>query len=203
MKRSIRKVIFLLAGSALLLATGCNKDDDDHGDEHEHELITTLIATFTPQGGGTAIEMKFYDPDGDGPTAPEITVDGPLNSSTTYDVSLQLLNENESEDMGDPHYNVNLEIQAEDDHHQFFFEPSNGGFTLEFDSYEDFDGNSNPLGLETVFSTGAASSGTLTITLLHEPDKNATNVSDGDMTNAGGEIDLEVTFNVDIEDPTL
>ena len=35
--------------------------------------------------------------------------------------------------------------------------------------------------------------------LRHEPDKSAAGVSSGDITNAGGETDIEVSFNVIIE----
>jgi hypothetical protein len=37
------------------------------------------------------------------------------------------------------------------------------------------------------------------VTLRHEPDKGAAGVSGGDITNAGGDTDIEVTFPVVIE----
>ena len=42
-------------------------------------------------------------------------------------------------------------------------------------------------------------SGTITVTLRHEPNKDAAGVSSGDIANAGGETDIEVTFNVEIQ----
>ena len=48
-------------------------------------------------------------------------------------------------------------------------------------------------------TTGDASSGDVTVILRHEPDKEADGVSDGDVTNAGGETDVEVTFDADVE----
>jgi len=39
----------------------------------------------------------------------------------------------------------------------------------------------------------------VTITLRHEPAKDATGVSDGDITNAGGETDISVNFPVEIQ----
>ena len=65
--------------------------------------------------------------------------------------------------------------------------------------YEDEDGDGNPIGLETTMITGDPSTGTLTVILRHEPDKNADGVSDGDITNAGGETDIEVDFPVVIK----
>ena len=42
------------------------------------------------------------------------------------------------------------------------------------------------------WSTNAAGSGELQVVLRHEPDKFGANVSAGDITNAGGETDIEV-----------
>ena len=45
-------------------------------------------------------------------------------------------------------------------------------------------------------TTGSMSnpSASMTVILRHEPDKAGAGVSDGDITNAGGETDIEVTF---------
>ena len=37
------------------------------------------------------------------------------------------------------------------------------------------------------------------MTLRHEPAKDASGVAAGDITNAGGETDIEVTFDVTVE----
>ena len=63
----------------------------------------------------------------------------------------------------------------------------------------DFDGDGNPVGLANILTTGSAGSGNLTVTLKHEPDKSASGVSDGDMTNAGGETDISVTWVITVE----
>ncbi|MEZ7887763.1 MAG: type 1 periplasmic binding fold superfamily protein, partial [Flavobacteriales bacterium] len=61
------------------------------------------------------------------------------------------------------------------------------------------DEEGNPIGLSTVLTTGEMGSGTITVTLRHEPNKDAAGVSSGDIANAGGETDIEVTFNVEIQ----
>ena len=66
-------------------------------------------------------------------------------------------------------------------------------------NYTDEDSNENPIGIATSVETGAASNGTLTIVLRHEPIKAAENVATGDITNAGGETDIEVQFDIVIE----
>ena len=95
-----------------------------------------------------------------------------------------------------PAENIGEEVAEEDDEHQFFFQSTVAGLTVE---YGDNDDNGNPLGLLTTVSTGVAGTGTLTVTLRHEPDKNAAGVSDGSIDNAGGETDIEVTFPIDVQ----
>ena len=51
----------------------------------------------------------------------------------------------------------------------------------------------------TTLTTGEAGTGTLSIILRHEPAKDASGVSDGQIANAGGETDIEVSFNITIE----
>ena len=110
---------------------------------------------------------------------------------TIYTGSITILNETES-----PAENVTEEVEEEDKDHQFFFETTVTGLTVE---YTDFDGDGNPVGLSTFLTTGAAGSGDLTVTLKHEPDKSASGVADGDMTNAGGETDISVTWAITVE----
>ena len=153
------------------------------------EVITTLIYNIQDTSG-LLINLKFQDLDGDGGNAPTIT-GGSFRPNTTYFGSLALINESVS-----PAEEINAEILAEAIDHQFFFESSISDLTI---AYTDQDANNNPLGILTNFTTGAAGSGTLKITLRHQPDKAANGVSDGDITNAGGETDIEVTFDIVIE----
>ncbi len=174
---------FLFAG---LLMVSCSSDDDNPEPVLEEEVITTMTITLTPAGGGTAIELKTRDLDGDGPNAPVITVSGDLASGTTYNGTIELLNETEN-----PAEDITEEVEEKDEEHQFFYTASASlNATM---SYENFDGNSEPLGTEFTLATGAASTGTLTFTLRHEPNKPNTGLAD-----AGGETDIEETFTVTI-----
>jgi len=187
--KTIKFCAYFLA--AALVFQGCDDDDDMMPPiENEEEVITTLRMTFTPDGGGDDIVLEFQDLDADGPDAPTITVN-PLDASTDYSVAITLLNETES-----PAENVTLEIEEEDDEHQFFFDTTVPELTI---AYADTDGDGNPVGLSTNVSTGVAGSGLLTVTLRHEPDKNASGVSNGDIANAGGETDIEVIFGVTVQ----
>lgn len=180
------KTIKLLS---LILITGiifqsCSNDDDNPEPVNEEEVITTLTATLN--GGGSTVTMTYQDLDGDGPGAATITVSGPLSAGTTYSGSLDLLNEAES-----PAESITEEIEEEDEEHQFFFSSTNNVGTF---AYNDTDGDGNPVGLSFTLTTGAATTGSITIILRHEPAKDAAGVSDGDITNAGGETDLSVSF---------
>ncbi len=183
-----KNILWALPLFTVLLFTACEKDDPEI--PNEEELITTLIYTLTPDGGGTPIEFRFTDLDGDGGNDPVITT-GTLAANTSYTGVITLLNETES-----PADVISDEVAEEADEHQFFFQVSGANVTV---AYADADGNGNPIGIESTVSAGDASTGTLTITLRHEPNKSGDGVAAGDITNAGGETDIEVTFQVVIQ----
>ena len=185
------KNISILSLIALFFVS-CSDDDTNPLPVNEEEVITTLSATLVPENGGDTITLKTQDLDGDGPNAPVITVSGNLKANTVYTGSLELLNETES-----PAELINTEIEEENDDHQFFFQTTNALATFD---YLDFDDDNNPLGLEFTLTTAAAATGNITITLRHEPNKNADGVSDGNIENAGGETDIQAVFSVVIEE---
>lgn len=182
------KLFLLLSFFALLSLPACNDDDiDDNPDE---EVITTLnyslFSTSAP-----SVTLSFRDLDGDGGTAPTIS-GGTLMANTTYTGTVEFLNESVT-----PTEVVTEEIEEEDDEHQLFFVPSTSlNATVE---YTDTDDDGNPVGLSTTLMTGEASDGQLTIILRHQPNKSADGVAGGDIENAGGETDIEVTFDVTIQ----
>jgi len=174
-------ILLLLAG--VLVTTSC---EDTPPDVNEEEVITTLTLTFEPTNGGDAVTFQYQDLDGDGGEAPTIT-EGTVDPNTTYTVRVGLLNESVT-----PAEDVALEVAEEDADHQFFFVFEGIAATH---SYTDTDGNGNPLGLLNEVVTTDAGSGTMTVTLRHEPNKAGDGVAAGDPTNAGGETDIEVTFD--------
>jgi hypothetical protein len=177
--------------TAALLLASCSSDDDNEP-INEEEVITTLTASLTTPDGPTIL-LTYRDLDGDGPNPPVITVSGSLLPNATYTGSMILLNETES-----PVEDITEEIKEEDDEHQFFFQVG-AGLNIFNVTYLDFDGNGNPLGLNFSFQTGNASQGNFTITLRHEPNKDAAGVSEGNIANAGGETDIAVTFPMVIQ----
>ncbi len=188
--KTLKFLSFLFISTLIL--TSCSGDDDSSEPINEEEVITTLTATLVPTTGETVI-LEFRDLDGDGPNAPEITVSSALAADMTYTGSLSLLNETET-----PAENINEEIEEEAEAHQFFYQVASS-LNISNLTYQDQDGNGNPIGLDFSFETGAASTGDMTIILRHEPNKDAQGVSDGNIANAGGETDISVPFSLTIE----
>ena len=179
---SILKPIALLFLAVFVLSS-CEKEDPVI--PNEEEVITTLTYTLTPVGGGDVVTFYFQDLDGDGGNNPIIT-SKPLKANTTYNGSIVLLNETET-----PAEDITDEVKDEDEDHQFFY---NAGSNAQI-TYKDEDEDGNPVGILTSLSTGESSTGTLTIVLRHEPLK----PNDGTLTDAGGETDIEVEFDLVIQ----
>jgi len=172
---------------ATVLFVSCSNDDDTPEPVNEEEVITTLTVTLSPNGGGTAITLQTRDLDGDGPSAPVVTVSGSLATGVAYSGIIVLLNETVN-----PPEIITEEVEEENLDHQFFY--TLGGGLDVTTAYSNFDDNGNPLGTEFTLTAGTASSGTLTFTLRHEPTKPNTGLGD-----AGGETDIAATFNVAVQ----
>jgi hypothetical protein len=184
----MKKVKFLAtAVFATLLFVACSNNDDTPAPVNEEEVITTLTLTLLPNGGATPITLQTRDLDGDGPNVPVVTVSGALTAGVTYNGTIVLLNETVN-----PAENITEEVEEESLNHQFFF--TIGGGLDVTTTYSNFDSNGNNLGTELTLTAGAVSSGTLTVTLRHEPTKPNTGLGD-----AGGETDIEATFNVAVQ----
>lgn len=189
--KTLKTIAFVF--SLATVFTSCS-NDSDATPVNEEELITTITAVFTPEGGGTAITLESKDLDGDGPDAPAITISGPFAQSTTYNGVVTFENESVN-----PAEDITEEILAEAEDHQIFYQKTGtlNGFSYSTNA-DNFDANGKPVGLQTVFTTTTAATGTLKITLIHLPNKSAANVSDGDITNAGGGTDAEGMFNITV-----
>ena len=166
----------------------CDDDNDTPEPINEEEVITTMIVTLVNhQNGSDVVTMQTQDLDGDGPNEPVITVSGPLTAGTSYAGSIVWLNE-----MEDPAEDITLEIVEEQDEHQVFFSAMD--LAVDF-AYVDFDSNGFPVGTQFTLTTTNAGTGTVTITLIHEPVK----PNDGTVDTAGGSIDIQTSFPVTVE----
>jgi len=165
---------------------GCSDDDAAPLPINEEEVITTVILTLTPESGDQVV-LTTQDLDGDGPDEPVTTVSGSFSENTVYTGAARFLNETET-----PAEEITDEVLEEADEHQVFYTTTEGlNITT---TYLDFDSNGNPLGVSITLETGEASSGSLTVTLRHEPVK----PNDG-IDSAGGETDIATSFDVSIQ----
>tara|TARA_Y100000766_G_scaffold63815_1_gene53135 strand:- start:577 stop:1122 length:546 start_codon:yes stop_codon:yes gene_type:complete len=162
----------------------CSDDEDAPEPINEEEVITTMTV-YLLGANGDEVVMQTQDLDGDGPNEPVVTVSGPLKNEVVYVGAISWLNE-----MEDPAEDVTEEILEEADEHQVFFNAN--GVDMYFE-YADSDSNGNPLGVMFVVAPYSTGSGSLTITLVHEPTK----PNDG-LGTAGGSIDIQTTFPVTV-----
>lgn len=183
MKTMKKSAFYALLTLAML---GCSDDDTTPEIINEDELITTVILTLTPDSGDQVV-LTTIDLDGVGPDEPVTTVVGNFSENTIYDGTVAFLDES-----GEEVEDITQEVIEEADEHQVFYTVGEGlNITT---TYLDSDSNGNPLGVSITLETGEASSGSLTVTLRHEPVK----PNDG-LESAGGETDIATSFDVSIQ----
>lgn len=176
---------------AITLFFSCSDNNDNPDMVNEEEVITTVTVTLIPNDNSATITLKSVDLDGDGPNTPTVTVSGDLSKFTTYNGAITFENESVS-----PTENITTEVLEEGDEHQVFFITSNDGFST---TYSDLDADGNPIGVSFSLATNDyTGADTFTVILRHEPAKTNANVMEGDITNAGGETDVEVAFPINI-----
>lgn len=191
---------------ALALAACADVENPDH--DHENEVVTTVVLTFTPEGGGEALEFTWADPEDDGsPVIDEIV----LADGATYALTVAFLNALE-----DPAEDLTDEIADESDQHQVFITGSavEGPATGEnaaaviSHAYADTDANGAPVGLDNDITALGAGSGELIVTLRHLPEEGGVPAKTEDLAETvaasgfaaiGGDNDAQVTFSLTVE----
>lgn len=200
--RFMNIVVGLMALSSVSFLSSCNADDDPTK-EDTPELITKATLTFTPVAGGTAITATASDPDGEG--VQDLTIDGPINlaANSSYTLTIELINE--LADPSDEAYDITGEVKEEAAEHMLFFAWTNNVFSdpagdgnidnrADDVNYNDEDMNGYPLGLNTSWTTAAASAGKFRVVLKHQPDlKTSTSGS------TVGETDMDIEFDVNVQ----
>ena len=191
--KSIITLFIVTIASLGLIFVSCKKNKDidcpagqiQQGEKcvEEQELITTLRITFS--NGGNDTTFVYSDPDGIGGGSPVID-SILLSGGLVYDVTIQLWDESKN-----PNENLTSEVQQKGNEHQLFYTISTGLELFHF--YNDQDANTKPIGITNTMNTAAASTGSLKITLKHQPNGS----KDGNI--ATGETDVEVTFGVRIQ----
>lgn len=182
------KKLQLLAIMAIFLFISCSDDVDEAAQTHEQEVFTTMTITLVPSDGSSNIILQTEDLDGDGPNAPAVTVSGNLKASNTYTGSIRWYNKTET-----PAEELTAEIVEEKDEHQIFYTVGSGLMMTVSDLSKDSKGNT--FGHTFSLKNLSAGTGTLTVTLIHEPTK----PNDGKLAGAGGATDIAASFLIVIE----
>lgn len=177
MKKYLISFLFL---SVILVSC----DPENPNNPNDQEVITTV--QINGVSSTDTIQFAFSDPDGPGGIIPTIDTIV-LQASNSYTVSLELLDETKT-----PVDTVTNEIEEEGVDHQFFFTIAGANLSS---TYGDVDLNGNPIGILNTWTTAGTSTGTLMITLKHQPGLKP--ASPGDITV--GETDVEITFPVRVE----
>jgi len=164
--------------------SACGGDDPQPVVE-EQEEITTVQINLVPEGKGQNVTATFSDPDGVGGTAPVVDALN-LAPNTVYKGTITLKDESKT-----PAQDITSEVKSEGDEHELFYNVTGANLTV---TKTDLDANNRPIGLEATFETAATSSGTLRVTLKHQPDLKG---STSDITK--GETDVEVDFPVVVQ----
>ncbi len=189
MKKQLLNFGLLLFGATALMISSCKKDND--GEDNEEEVVTTMQLTFVPQGGGTTVTYKFDDPDGPGGTAP--TKDQiNLVPNKAYGVTIQLLNKTVS-----PAADITTEIAAEAQAHRFYYQVS-AGSNIAISGLNN-DAAGVPLGILSVWTTGAAATGTVKVTLRHYQGNPPNKLANDPVDSNKSSTDVEVEFNTRVQ----
>ncbi|WP_462251280.1 hypothetical protein [Ekhidna sp.] len=189
-----------VGGTDIDITFALNIEEDPN---EEEEVISEVVLTFTPTGGGDAITATWFDADGEGVGEP--TIDAiELDANTEYDLTITLANTLGAEDE-----DVTAEILEEDDEHQFFFafttdifsDPTGDGNidnAADEVNYNDEDDNMLPVGLDTNWTTGGetTSTGEFRVILKHQP-----GIKDADSSSEDGGTDIDITFDLNISGP--
>jgi hypothetical protein len=180
-RRILSALLFSLSG--MLLLGGCKKE----GENNDEEVITTIMMHFTPAGGGPMLMYSYDDPDGDGGNAPTIQ-DIVLQPNTTYNVSVEFLDKTKNPDL-----DITEEVEEEGEAHRIYFEPSTGSnITI---SNLDNDADGLPLGLNSTWTTGAAATGTVKVTLRHYGGNPPNKAANDDVNSNKSSTDAQAIFN--------
>jgi hypothetical protein len=186
------KNLLALFSVLLLVYSGCNDDDPaSSGDPGpgEEELITTVTLTLTDASdANNIVTVQWRDDDGPGGNDPVIGT-LTLMAGTTYNGSIQLLNEQEN-----PAENITEEVEEESDAHQFFYTAEGDIAARVAIAYTDQDGNGLPVGLSftVTVSAGGAVSGTLNVVLSHFDEI----AKDGTSKSNETDVDIDLPVNI-------
>lgn len=179
MQKNMFKFGILAVLMMALTFVACKKDDDT-----EQETITTVVVHLKATDGSFDQEFTWDDRDGDGGNAPTIG-EIALPANKTFNCHVHFYDRSKT-----PEADITEEVEEESAEHLLVYAVTGANLTI---VAADTDSNGKPFRLKTTWTTGGASTGSVKITLRHDPNKDAANP---DIT---GEVDAEVEFPVKVQ----
>ncbi|MET4080213.1 hypothetical protein ABIB40_000153 [Pedobacter sp. UYP30] len=211
---TLKRTVYVLLGSALFYGGCSSKSEEAVAPTISNEALTSISLNLTNRAdvSDKATCKYVYHLNNNGEITSTDSTSLKLKPNAVYDMQIVMLDTTQT-----PVFNVSNEVKERSNYHLFFFQPSPvSAANLAFGTTSasipgtdasatgpylnltvvraDKDTNSPALqvGLQNVFTTGAASSGKLKVILRHQP-----NAKNG--TFAPGSTDLEANFPVTIQ----
>lgn len=211
---TLKRTVYVLLGTALFYGGCSSKSEEAVAPTIANEALTSISLNFTNRANVSDVtSCKYvYHLNNNGEITSTDSTSLMLKPNAIYDMNLVMLDTTQT-----PVFNVSDEVKQRANYHLFFFQPTpisatdltlgttspyipgtatsaTGPYLNLKVSRADQDTNSPPLqvGLQSVFTTGAASLGKLKVILRHQP-----NAKNG--TFAPGSTDLEANFPVTIQ----
>ena len=186
---------FLLCLTVSVAISSCNSEEMPP--LKNREAITFLSYTLTPTTGGPPVIIRFEGIRPERPGGQIISKSGSLEANTTYNAVMGLKRLKHTSIIPNAEDVLRDDIRFELGDYQFFFQTTVDGMNIAYNML-DVDVNGDPIGIDTEVITTDAGQGELTITLRNQPNKDGEGVSDGDITNAGGETEVEVKVDISV-----
>ncbi|MGN2375551.1 hypothetical protein ACTFAO_17960 [Sphingobacterium spiritivorum] len=177
----------IAVAAIVLFATSCSKDDDPIPEENDNEVITTVQLRFKEQGTTNELLYAWKGADGAGGNAPVIDQIA-LQPGKSYDVSVSFLDEVNGED-------ITEEVSEENIDHRIYYVPSSTS-NIQITNL-DKDDNNVTLGLESIWTTTTASTGTVRVVLRHYPQGGK--IETDLINDPKSSTDVDIQFNSKVE----
>ncbi len=179
----------MIAATATLW-TGCKGDEKNvEPADPDNEVITTVKITAVNAADTADVrtaQWKDLTPNDGNPDLTQASIR--LKKDAVYNVSVEFMDETKS-----PAENITEEVEERSNYHLVCYQPTSGlNLTV---VRTDFDNNTPKLelGVKSKFTTGAASTGSINVSLHHQPSNK--NGSTCDL----GSTDVDVNYQVTIE----
>jgi len=181
--------IFLI----LLSLSACDNAETKPSNPNENEVLTTVQLVFSEKGTLVADTFTFRSADGAvfGRNAIQDTIK--LKPDAVYGMFLKVLDESKAKPV-----EITPAIVTEGIQHQFFYTSAPDSLIVTNYATLNKDKNNLPLGtiVGSITTQKTRGSGTYTVELIHQPNKDGEGVISGDKTNAAGTTDISVSFPV-------